>query len=153
MKASTGKKIRIVGGILFALYMFLLIYFLFFSESYGRAAGLEEYHYNLTPFREIRRYLHYPGLLGAYAVVTNLAGNVIGFLPFGAILPVLKRNMRCCWKVALLAFEFSAMVEVTQLITRVGCFDVDDIILNTVGGVLGYGMFALCNRLRRKYYG
>ena len=45
------------------------------------------------------------------------------------------------------------MVEVTQLITRVGCFDVDDIILNTVGGVLGYGMFALCNRLRRKYYG
>ena len=153
MKASTGKKIRIVGGILFALYMILLIYFLFFAESYGRAAGLEEYHYNLVPFQEIRRYLRYPGLLGAYAVVTNLAGNVIGFLPFGAILPVLKRNMRRCWKVALLAFEFSAMVEVTQLITKVGCFDVDDIILNTMGGVLGYGIFALCNRLRRKYYG
>ena len=54
MKASTGKKIRIVGGILFALYMILLIYFLFFAESYGRAAGLEEYHYNLVPVREIR---------------------------------------------------------------------------------------------------
>ena len=85
--------------------------------------------------------------------MTNLVGNIVGFLPFGAILPVLKRNMRSFWKILLLSFEFSAMIEVTQLITKVGSFDVDDMILNTMGGVLGYWIFSICNRLRRKYYG
>ena len=134
------------------IYLILLIYFLFFAESYGRGAA-EEYRYNLVPFREIQRYLLYPHILGTYAVLTNLVGNVAGFLPFGAILPVLKRNMRSFWKVLLLSFEFSAVIEVTQLLTRVGSFDVDDIILNTAGGGLGYLIFAVCNRLRRKYYG
>ena len=45
------------------------------------------------------------------------------------------------------------MIEVTQLLTRVGSFDVDDIILNTLGGVLGNGIFSACNHLRRKYFG
>ena len=153
MKKQTARRIRGVGGLLFLAYMILLIYFLFFAESYGRAAGAEEYRYNLIPFREIKRYLAYPEILGTYAVITNLAGNIIGFLPFGAILPVLKRSVRSFWKILLLSFEFSAVIEVTQLITKVGCFDVDDIILNTVGGVLGYILFAICNCLRRKYYG
>lgn len=152
MKKRTAKRIRVVGGLLFLIYLLLLIYFLFFAESYGRSGG-EEYRYNFIPFREIRRYLLYPHLLGTYAVLTNLIGNVMGFLPFGAILPVLKKNMRSIWKILLLSFEFSAMIEVTQLITRLGSFDVDDIILNTAGGVLGYGIFCICNRLRRKYYG
>ena len=117
--------------ILFIIYMMLLIYLLFFAESYGRAEGLEEYRY----------------------VATNLVGNVIGFLPFGAILPVLRRSVCSFWKVTLLSFEFSALIEVTQLITKVGCFDVDDIILNTLGGMLGYGIFSVCDGLRRKIYG
>ena len=152
MKKQTARRIRIAGGLLFVIYLILLIYFLFFAESYGRGAA-EEYRYNLVPFREIQRYLLYPHILGTYAVLTNLVGNVAGFLPFGAILPVLKRNMRSFWKVLLLSFEFSAVIEVTQLLTRVGSFDVDDIILNTAGGGLGYLIFAVCNRLRRKYYG
>lgn len=152
MTKETARRIRVVGGLLFLTYMLMLFYFLFFAESYGRT-GAEEYRYNLMPFQEIRRYLLYPDILGASAVVTNLIGNVIGFLPFGAILPVLNRNTRSFWKILLLSFEFSALIEVTQLITRVGSFDVDDIILNTIGGVLGYLIFAVCNCLRRKYYG
>lgn len=153
MKKATKNRIRAVGMILFIIYMMLLIYLLFFAESYGRAEGLEEYRYNLVPLREIRRYLQYPEILGTYAVATNLVGNVIGFLPFGAILPVLRRSVCSFWKVTLLSFEFSALIEVTQLITKVGCFDVDDIILNTLGGMLGYGIFSVCDGLRRKIYG
>lgn len=152
MKKQTARRIRVVGGLLFLSYMFLLIYFLFFAESYGRT-GAEEYRYNLIPFQEIKRYLQYPEILGTSAVLANLVGNVIGFLPFGAILPVLNKRMRSFWKVLLLSFEFSALIEATQLITRVGSLDVDDIILNTIGGVMGYLIFAICNCLRRKYYG
>ena len=43
-------------------------------------------------------------------------------------------------------------VEVMQLITRVGSFDVDDIFLNTLGGVLGYIIFVICNAIRRRHY-
>ena len=48
----------------------------------------------------------------------------------------------------------SLAVETIQLVTRVGIFDVDDLMLNTLGAALGYLVFAVCNRVRRKiYYG
>ena len=40
-----------------------------------------------------------------------------------------------------------------QLLTKVGCFDVDDMILNTLGAALGYGIYAVCDRIRRKING
>ena len=46
----------------------------------------------------------------------------------------------------------SLCVEVVQLFTKVGSFDVDDILLNTIGGVLGYILFAICSRVRRKHH-
>ena len=131
---------------MFILYVLALIYFLFFSEEYGRAAMKErQYRYNLIPFVEIRRFWVYRKQLGLMAVVTNLFGNVIGFLPFGFILPVILDKMRSGW--------LSVTVEVIQLITKVGCFDVDDMILNTAGAALGYLLFFICDHLRRKIYG
>lgn len=40
-------------------------------------------------------------------------------------------------------------MECFQLVTRVGSFDVDDMLLNTLGGVIGYIVFAICNMIRR----
>ena len=95
MKKETKHIIRTLGTILFILYVLALIYFLFFSEEYGRAAMEErQYRYNLIPFVEIRRFWVYRKQLGLMAVVTNLFGNVIGFLPFGFILPVILDEKR-----------------------------------------------------------
>ena len=122
MKKETKHIIRTLGTILFILYVLALIYFLFFSEEYGRAAMKErQYRYNLIPFVEIRRFWVYRKQLGLMAV---LAG-----------------------------FGLSVTVEVIQLITKVGCFDVDDMILNTAGAALGYLLFFICDHLRRKIYG
>ncbi len=137
MKKETKHIIRTLGTILFILYVLALIYFLFFSEEYGRAAMEErQYRYNLIPFVEIRRFWVYRKQLGLMAVVTNLFGNVIGFLPFGFILPVILDKMRSGWLIVLAGFGLSVTVEVIQLITKVGCFDVDDMILNTAGAAL-----------------
>ena len=77
MKKETKHIIRTLGTILFILYVLALIYFLFFSEEYGRAAMKErQYRYNLIPFVEIRRFWVYRKQLGLMAVVTNLFGNV-----------------------------------------------------------------------------
>ena len=57
MKKETKHIIRTLGTVLFILYVLALIYFLFFSEEYGRVAMEErEYRYNLIPFVEIRRF-------------------------------------------------------------------------------------------------
>ena len=154
MKKETKRIIRGLGTVLFILYVLALIYFLFFSEEYGRVAMEErQYRYNLTPFVEIRRFWVYRRQLGFWAVFTNLFGNVAGFLPFGFMLPVITGKMRSGFLITLAGFGLSLTVEVIQLITKVGCFDVDDLILNTLGAAIGYGMFAVCNYLRRRHYG
>ena len=153
MKAETKNKIRIVGLLLFILYLVALFYFLFFAESYGRVMEERSYSYNLEPFKEINRFWVHRETLGIRAVLLNLVGNVLGFVPFGAILPVINSQSRSFFKILLLSFEFSFIVESIQLVFKVGSFDVDDILLNTLGGILGYLIFVICNRIRRRKFG
>lgn len=153
MEKHTSKKIRIAGNIFFFLYLIILIYLLLFAENYGRNPADRDYSFNLVLFREIGRFWRHRDILGMEAVFINLAGNVLAFIPFGAVLPVINRNTRNFFMIALLSFEFSLLVETIQLIFRVGSFDVDDMFLNTLGGMIGYGIFTVCNRLRRKFYG
>ena len=102
---SAKRRIKHLGTMLFVLYVLLLIYFLFFSEEYGRVAAEErEYRYNLIPFIEIRRFWIYREQLGVFAVVTNLLGNVIGFIPYGFILPVIARKCRSGFFIILSGF-------------------------------------------------
>ena len=154
MKKEKKRIIRGAGCALFVLYILALIYFLFFSEEYGRIATAErEYRYNLVPLVEIRRFWIYRKQLGFLAVFTNIFGNVIGFLPFGFMLPVITDRLRSGFVIVLLGFMLSLTVETIQLITKVGCFDVDDLILNTLGAALGYMVFFVCDHVRRKIYG
>ncbi|HJB28100.1 MAG TPA: VanZ family protein [Candidatus Blautia faecavium] len=154
MKKETKRIIRKTGVFLFVIYVLLLMYLLFFSEGYGRVAEAErEYRYNLVPFVEIRRFWIYREQLGVFALFTNLIGNVLGFIPYGFILPVIHNGLRSGFLIILSGFGLSLCVETIQLVTKVGCFDVDDLILNTLGAALGYLAFAVCDYLRRKYYG
>ncbi|MEY9093660.1 VanZ family protein [Paenibacillus sp. RC84] len=71
----------------------------------------------------------------------NFAGNILIFMPFGMLLPLLLRGMSNPWsKVFMLSFTFSLGLETSQLILTIGTFDVDDLILNTFGGLLGHGV-------------
>lgn len=153
MNRKTKKRIQFVSVGLFVLYLFLLAYFLFFAENFGRVYTEREYAYNLELFKEIKRFWIYREELGMAAVLTNIVGNVVCFIPFGAILPVLARRARNFWVIVTLSFEFSLLVECTQLISKVGSFDVDDILLNTLGGILGFIVFTVCNMVRRRHYG
>lgn len=154
MKTETKDRIRVIGRILFVIYVLLLVYFLFFAEVYGRHTFTDQdYRYNLILFREIRRFWIYRHVVGFWASFLNLAGNVIGFWPFGFFLPVMHRKMRSFWLVTLLGFCFSLGVETVQLIWKVGCFDVDDMLLNTLGALSGYWIFLLCDKIRRHRYG
>ena len=68
---------RILGAVLFVLYLVLLTYFLFFAEEMGRSPDARaEYSYNLTLFKEIRRFLLYRNILGFYALWLFSAGHL-----------------------------------------------------------------------------
>lgn len=153
MKKETKRKIKWISVVLFLFYLILLTYFLFFAESYGRILSEREYSYNLQPLKEIKRFWIYREQLGFFAVFTNIIGNVLCFVPFGAIFPVLNRKTRHFVVIVLLSFQFSLIVECIQLISKVGSFDVDDLLLNTIGGMIGYLVFCVCNRVRRNIYG
>ena len=128
-----------------------MIYFLFVAEWYGRTEISEEYRYNLELFKEIRRFITYREQLGNFVVAANLLGNILIFVPYGFFISMAGRT-RGFFKTFFLSMFLSLGVETVQLVTRVGSFDVDDILLNTVGGVLGYITFAICNGIRRKHH-
>ena len=82
----------------------------------------------------------------------NVAGNVIGFMPFGFLLTVV-RNKKTNFVVALLySFTFTFLIESVQYVTKLGVFDIDDLMLNTLGGILGYIIYFIlsCVENRRK---
>lgn len=141
--AATKKKRHFMAGILFVLYFIVLFYFLFFSEEMGRTYSERAYHYNLTLFKEISRFFKYSRALGAKAVMLNIWGNVAAFVPFGIFLPIFSVRCQKLWRTAMYSFELSLLVEVLQLVTKVGSFDVDDLLLNTVGGILGFLIYKL----------
>lgn len=151
MNRKEVKKFRILGKILFILYIGFLIYFLFLSDWYGREGVMDEYRYNLELFREIKRFITYREQLGTFAVFSNLFGNILIFMPFGFFISMASSS-RGFFKTLFCSLLLSLCVEILQLVTRVGSLDVDDLLLNTIGGVLGYIIFMICNQIRRKHY-
>lgn len=141
---------RLLGKVLFVLYIGFIIYFLLFSDLYGRTGVMEEYRYNLVLFREIKRFWQYREQLGWYAMFTNLFGNVIIFMPFGFFLPMASKY-RSFLAAVFYSFTLSLCVETFQLLTKVGSFDVDDLLLNTIGGAVGYIIFVICTAVRRRH--
>lgn len=148
-RTKTHQK---VCWVLFLSYLLMLTYFMFFSDGFGRSE-YTEYHYNLTLFKEIRRFYIYREQLGSWAFLVNTLGNVVCFMPFGFILPIITDFGRKWYNTFLLSFLMTLTIETIQLVLRVGSFDVDDMFLNTVGGVAGYIGVTVLRRIRRAFYG
>ncbi len=69
--------------------------------------------------------------------------NIILFLPLGFILPFVWTGFRKLYRCLLVSAGFSVTIEVIQRITERGFFQLDDILTNIMGAILGYGMFCL----------
>ena len=134
---KTDRKVRIFGRIFFVLYMILALYFMFFSETLDRTMVSDEYRYNLTLFKEINRFWNMRYTYGWDVTIVNLLGKVSR-----------KKIFKNFLSVTLMAMLFSLGIETAQLLMKVGAFDVDDIFLNTVGGLAGY-IFMKLTRVRK----
>ncbi len=101
---------------------------------------------NLTPFATIRSMLAFGG---TGQKLINLAGNVLIFVPLGVLPPLLWRKWRHLWAALLLSLSTSCIIEFLQLFLG-RSVDVDDLLLNVLGGLTGYILAWLALKLFKK---
>ena len=95
---------------------------------------------NLVPFKEIFRYK-----IGSRLFFKNVIGNIVLFIPYGIFASMYTKIEKPFHALCLIIYA-SVIVEVTQvLIGRI--FDIDDIILNIIGGMGGYLIYSIINRI------
>ncbi|MFD4927261.1 VanZ family protein [Streptomyces goshikiensis] len=100
------------------------------------AASVDLVHSNVQPGHSIDAYLHGTSTTEA---VRQLGGNLLLGLPFGVLLPVLLPPARGLVRVAVVTLCLMTLVELIQGALVTGrVFDIDDVILNTTGALLGY---------------
>ncbi|NEC84330.1 VanZ family protein [Streptomyces sp. SID12501] len=93
-------------------------------------------HTNLHPGRSLRAYLDQPEMRDA---IRQIGGNLLLGVPFGILMPVIAPRTRGVLRVVFLTAIVMLMVEVAQGAMITGrAFDVDDVILNTTGALIGY---------------
>lgn len=71
----------------------------------------------------------------------NFFGNIFAFMPLGFFSSLLFKRLRFIGIIFLLCMLGSIMIEMLQFTYRVGSLDIDDVILNTIGGTIGYIVF------------
>lgn len=142
-------KYRWVVAALFIVYMAVLFYLVFMADAYGRTNQeiLRYQNMNFKPFRTIVRYTSAWGAVEPMVIITNIYGNILAFLPFGLLGPLVLRRLRKFRAVFFYSFLLSLIIELVQGYLGVGVMDVDDLILNVLGGVIGYGCYSIFFRL------
>lgn len=133
--------------ILFSIYILFLILFvvLKFDGSFERIISLHNCiienekdglrNINLIPFRTMSPYLK--NITETYAF-KNIAANIVAFIPLGFFIS--NKNPKNVFKALIICLGVILSIELIQLFFKIGFFDVDDIILNFIGSLLGVFM-------------
>lgn len=128
----------------FVIYVLALFYF-----TIGKSAPLmingKWQRANLIPLRTIGNYVNMiiKGHSITAVAIINLAGNLLLLLPMAIYLPYYIKALRVFWKDTLAVFAIDLLIEIIEYITARGSFDIDDIILNMLGAIIGYGIWKL----------
>jgi glycopeptide antibiotics resistance protein len=149
-----NKKTKIFFTILFILYIALLLGVVtlrFWNPGQltqmrealdnGTAAP------NFTPLATLKNQIQ--NIKTGYAL-WNIAANTVCFIPFGFMVPLISLRRTGVIMTVLWGMLFSMVIEFLQYAFNLGLFDVDDIILNTAGVLLGYIFIYIIQKTRHK---
>ena len=145
---------KIGWKVLFLVYAAVMLWLLFDREAgvYGPDYWQQvQQNMNLEPFHTIKLFWNvldweeYRSL-----AVINLGGNIIMLIPLGFFLPVLWKSLQKWWKTWMMTLGIMLAVEVVQLFTLRGSFDVDDLILNLLGAAIGYLIYRWTEPAKKK---
>lgn len=110
---------------------------------------------NLIPFKTISEmYLNMP----SYVFIKQIFGNILLLIPFGFLIPILFKRITSFLKLVICSLIFSIAVEFLQLFINVitkypnRASDIDDIILNVIGAIIGFLILKIVNKLLIKVF-
>jgi len=140
------KRNRILDVFLYIVFGFYLI--LLFAILFRTAHQIRSI--NIIPFRSIVSFMtgsdfingtESNEILRAFAF-SNIVGNIVIFIPMGIYITLLTCNSKIV-KTVLCVFLFSLAVEMVQFVFKLGIGDIDDVILNVLGGFIGAVLYKI----------
>ncbi|MGQ8875249.1 VanZ family protein [Paenibacillus sp. TSA_86.1] len=159
-----SNPLRVVWISIFLIYLYLLTKLILFkggpvdiglvwdrlTELLRQPDLIHTRTVNLTPFQEIKRDWYSLSVHHRSGTAIHLVGNILAFVPLGVLITgLLGHNFFTGIHVLILSFLLSLGYEGTQLLTGIGIFDVDDLMLNTFGGMIGYLLYTMLLVLNR----
>lgn len=136
------KRLKILAWIFLIGYGICILYWMF--RGFGRTTQTE-FRANPVPFKTIFGYIFNLNQQNIGTTIINLVGNVGVFIPFGMVLPYLFQRLQS-YGLFIAFFTGSIVVlEILQIVLKVGTGDIDDVILNVIGasaGFISYRFFA-----------
>ncbi|ALC84361.1 hypothetical protein AM592_21040 [Bacillus gobiensis] len=147
IQLNTKKYVKII----FIIYLAMLLTVSFWGISmFLPRHTYNDVSQNLMPFKTITNYLFNFEKYNFRTWFNNTFGLVLLFIPFGLLIPLVFADIKHATQMMYLSFLVSLSLEIAQYITVLGVFDVDDVILNTFGGMLGF--LIITQLIKRKKY-
>ena len=137
-KRHKFNKAQCFAAILLSLYIVVLLYF----TVTGRYSH-EEYEYKINFFTSYRWLFKTSG----EQLLRQLLINLVMLMPVGFLLPIVITTKHKYLITMVLSLLLTVFIETMQLITKCGSFEVDDIINNFIGAVLGMLIYMLLNKI------
>lgn len=141
------KVLNIAVKVSFVFYFLVLCIILFLGQR-GHFSNLSIWEYalmrmNIIPFKTITEYISaiFTGSMNLDIPIKNLLGNLILFLPMGIYLPLFFKKSRKFLSFFIMMIIILLAVEIIQLFTGRGSFDIDDLILNLSGAFIGFALW------------
>lgn len=132
-----SKKMNILFYIFLVLYILLMLESLLFKQVpiLNLLDPFREIYrsVNLKPFKSIQMYAHF---YSKWTALMNIGGNIVLFIPLGIYMQIFNPG-RKIFNGVMMVFGISLLVEIVQYVFGLGITDIDDLILNTLGGLMG----------------
>ncbi|MGE5630202.1 MAG: VanZ family protein [Caulobacteraceae bacterium] len=134
-----GYIAKPVSLIIYLAFLFWRMFFYAYSNFFRVQS--KTYEYNLVPLKTIYSLITGYSKYDLIVWVYNLFGNILVFIPLGFLLISLQREKSSIKTALIISLFIVLFAELMQLILKVGVFDVDDIILNLIGSLIGCGIY------------
>ncbi|AFS79012.1 VanZ family protein [Gottschalkia acidurici 9a] len=127
---------------LLLIYTIVIIYFMFFGFGRLQASStILGYRFSIIPTRIPLWYPKELSLLWFFSL-----GNLLAFVPFGILIPMIFDTKY--YKFIFVFLIFILSLEILQMITYLGSFDTEDIIINSIGATIGFLSYKISNKFK-----
>lgn len=143
------KVLNIFFYIIVAFYVFMMMDLFFRFNVISSYNGHASRSFNFIPFYTILTYLRNPAGVSRSWVINNVLGNIVVFIPYGLYIQMFLKN-KSFKKSMFIVILTSICIEAIQFAFGIGACDIDDVILNCVGGMIGILLYKALQWLLKK---